>query len=77
MPTLQQEKAAAVAIRDDLMSAPTPSNRDWLDLFQEDDGEVCADGYPEHDWKVMDARDGIRTLSCRRCDAEAWEEIDA
>lgn len=35
-----------------------------------------CDDYPEHDYRVMDERDGIRTLECSRCGAEGTEDID-
>lgn len=50
------------------MSETPLRNSDW-----EDDGQVCIDDYPEHDYRVLDESDGIRTLECRRCGAESWE----
>lgn len=41
-----------------------------------EDEQVCVDDYPEHDYREMDERDGIRTLLCRRCGAETEEEVD-
>lgn len=32
--------------------------------------------YPEHDWVVIDERDGERALVCRRCDADIVEPIE-
>lgn len=43
----------------------------YEDKFPDDDA-VCA-GYPEHDYVLVDDRDG-NTYRCRRCDAETWDE---
>lgn len=46
---------------------------------QEDwsEDQVCVDDYPEHDYREMDVRDGIRTLECRRCGAESFDAEEA
>lgn len=36
----------------------------------------CIDGYPEHDYRLLAERDGIRVSECRRCGAEAEERVD-
>ena len=46
--------------------------RDSSEMYDEE--SACTDDYPEHDFKVVDERDGIATLICRRCGAESWEE---
>jgi hypothetical protein len=47
-----------------------PSNSN---VHQSDEDENVCGIYPEHDYVLMDDRDG-RTYRCRRCDAETWEE---
>ena len=39
-----------------------------------DDDWLCDGDHLEHDYEVMDERDGIRSLVCRRCGAETFEE---
>lgn len=43
----------------------------------DDDEQICVDDYPEHDYVLMDDRDGSRTYRCRRCDAETWVDDDS
>lgn len=51
------------------------TEREWLEGLRPEDRDepICADDYPEHDFEVMDERDGIRSLLCRRCGAESFE----
>lgn len=39
------------------------------------DDSWCEGLHPEHDWRVVDERDGERTMECRRCGADIAEPI--
>jgi hypothetical protein len=44
------------------------------------DDYTCVDGrgepYPEHDYEVFDESEEHRTLVCRRCGAESYEDLN-
>jgi hypothetical protein len=42
----------------------------------DDDDSECVDGYPEHDLRLIEERDGYTTYECRRCGAEVVSEPD-
>lgn len=46
------------------------------DPHDDEDDEVCADGYPEHDaFDTYNGPDGV-AWGCRRCGAEGWEPTE-